>query len=78
MEIKDMELIKKYSSSDNTLAELFKRHQEYEVELEKIDNKSYLTVAEQMKRQEIKKQKLAGKDKIEMLLRKYREKEKQS
>jgi len=78
MERKDMELIGKYSSSDSLLADLFKKHQEYEQELEKIDNKSYLTVAEQMKRQEIKKQKLAGKDKIEMILKKYRELERRS
>jgi hypothetical protein len=76
MEQRDLELIKKFGSTDSALAELYKKHVEYETELEKFDNKSYLTVAEQMQRAEIKKKKLAGKDKIEMLLKKYRQLEK--
>lgn len=76
MEQRDMELIAKFSSQDHTLDELYREHVEYEKELEKLENKSYLTVDEQMERQRIKKQKLVGKDKIEMLLRKYREKDK--
>ncbi len=74
MEHKDLELIKQFSSTDNGLAELFKQHQEFERELEGLDNKSYLTVAEQMKRAEIKKKKLSGKDKIEIILKRYRHK----
>ncbi len=74
MENKDMELIKQFSSTDPVLADLFKQHQEFERELEDLDNKSYLTVAEQMKRAEIKKKKLVGKDKIEMILKRYRQK----
>lgn len=72
MEQRDLELIQKYSSTDKMLAELYKQHQEYENELEKIDNKSYLTTTEQMRRAELKKKKLAGRDKIESILRKYR------
>lgn len=74
MEHKDLELIKKFSATDRVLAELFKQHEEFERELEDLENKSYLTVAEQMKRAEIKKKKLAGKDKIEMILKRYRQK----
>lgn len=73
MEQKDMELIQKFSSQDNALAELYRQHIEFKKELEKLDNKSYLTVADQMYRAEIKKKKLAGKDKIESILRKYRQ-----
>jgi len=74
MEHKDLELIKKFSTTDQVLAELFQQHQKFERELEDLDNKSYLTVTEQMKRAEIKKKKLAGKDRIEMILKKYRQK----
>lgn len=72
MEQKDMELISRFSSQDPELAELFRQHLDFEKELEKIENKSYLTVAEQMRRAEIKKLKLAGKDRIEAILKKYR------
>lgn len=72
MEQRDIELIQKYSSNDNVLANLYKEHLEFERELEHLENKSYLTVTEQMKRAEIKKKKLAGKDKIEAILQKYR------
>ncbi len=74
MEHKDLELIKKFSATDQVLTELFQQHQKFERELEDLDNKSYLTVAEQMKRAEIKKKKLAGKDKIELILKRYRQK----
>jgi len=72
MEHRDLELIKKFSSTDPILADLYKKHMEYEQEIEKLENKSYLTSTEQMRRMELKKQKLAGKDKIEMILQKYR------
>lgn len=73
MEQRDVELIQKFSSSDLALSELYRQHMEFEKELEKLENKSYLTVAEQMRRSEIKKKKLAGKDRIEMILKGYRQ-----
>ncbi len=72
MEQRDLELIHKLGSEDSVLASLYKEHVEFEQELEKLENKSYLSVAEQMKRMEIKKKKLAGKDKMELILKKYR------
>ncbi|MBI2342146.1 MAG: DUF465 domain-containing protein [Deltaproteobacteria bacterium] len=72
MEQRDLELIQKFSSTDKALAELYKQHVEYEESLEKLENKSYLSVGEQMQRAELKKKKLIGKDKLEMILRKYR------
>ena len=72
MEQRDIELIQKHGQQDRELSNLYKRHLEFEQELEKLENKSYLSVAEQMHRAEIKKQKLAGKDKIEAILKKYR------
>ncbi len=75
MEQRDVELIQKFCSQDPALNDLFRQHVEFERELEKLDNKSYLSVDEQMERQKIKKQKLVGKDKIEMILKRYRQKE---
>ncbi len=73
MEKRDIELIQKFVAKDKELSMLYKEHLEYEKELEKLENKSYLTVQEQMERTEIKKKKLVGRDKIEMLLGKYRQ-----
>ena len=65
MEQRDLELIQKFGSGDSVLANLYQQHMELEKELEKLDNKSYLTVDEQMRRADIKKRKLVGKDRIE-------------
>ncbi len=75
MERRDIELIEKHSSSDSVLAKLYKEHLDYERELEKLENKSYLSNDEQLRRAEVKKLKLAGKDKLEMILKKYRSQE---
>lgn len=73
MEQRDLQLIEKFGRSDEVLSNLYKEHLELESELEKLDNKSYLSVNEQMHRAEVKKKKLAGKDRIESILRKYRQ-----
>lgn len=73
MEQRDLELIEKFSQNDKVLADLFKEHKELEHELEKLDNKSYLTVDEQLQRADIKKRKLVGRDRIELLLKRYRQ-----
>ncbi len=72
MERKDLELITKFGSTDPVLSDLYRQHMEFECELEKLDNKSFLTTDEQFYRAELKKKKLAGKDKIERLLSRYR------
>src|SRR3989338_2997074 len=72
MEQRDLELIQKFGSGDSVLANLYQQHMELEKELDKLDNKSYLTVDEQMRRADIKKRKLVGKDRIESILKKYR------
>lgn len=72
MEKNDLLLIEKFRLTDKELDELYKEHCKYEVELEKFNEKSYLTPSDEMERKTIQKKKLAGKDRIEQILRKYR------
>jgi hypothetical protein len=76
MEKQDLELIKKYSTSDQVLANLYDEHLDFEKELEAIENKSYLTPEDEGTLRELKKKKLMGRDKMESILRKYRASEK--
>ena len=78
MEKHDLELIKKYSSSDEVLANLYKEHVDFEEKLEKLEEKSYLTPEDEMKLRDLKKKKLKGRDQMEAILRKYRDAEKHS
>lgn len=72
MERQDLELIQSASRKDKQLAELYKEHIDYERQLAKLDNKLFLTPEEDLKRKELQKKKLLGKDKIEDILRRYR------
>lgn len=78
MEERDLDLIKKYSPKDEVLSNLYEEHLDFEKELEKLENKPYLTPEEEMSLRELKKKKLAGRDKMENILRKYRAVEKSS
>jgi len=72
MEDKDIELIRRLISSDEELKRLWDEHSEFERKLNKYNKKRYLTSQDEIKRREIQKLKLAGKDKIEEILSKYR------
>lgn len=72
MDQRDLELIERYSKGDPVLERLYKEHQNFERQIEKLENKSFLTPNEQVEWKDIKKKKLSGKDKIEAILRKYR------
>lgn len=74
MEHHDLELIQSVANNDRALATLYKEHVSYEKQLAKLDNKLFLTPAEEVLRKELQKKKLVGKDRIENLLKKYRNK----
>lgn len=76
MEKRDMELIEKYGPKDKSLGNLYKEHLDYEKRLDELENRSYLTPEDQFKLKDLKKKKLAGRDQMEAILRKYRAKEK--
>lgn len=51
---------------------LYLQHQKYEKELEKFKDKSFLTEEEKLKEKELKKKKLALKDRMYYLMREYK------
>lgn len=75
MEKRDIELIEEYRASDALLANLYAEHIEFEKVLEKFESKPFLTPDEQVEKARIKKLKLKGRDEIESILQKYREKQ---
>ena len=72
MEKRDWELIQKHIPSDSGLKECVEKHHEYERILEDFNRRLYLTPEEGVERKRIQKLKLAGRDRIETLLKKYR------
>ena len=54
---------------------LFRLPQQHERRLEEFNRRPYLTADETLERKRLQKQKLAGRDKIEQILVKYRQKE---
>ena len=72
MEESDIELIRKLLPNDEELRRLWAEHLDLEKKLDQYNKKRYLSSEEEMKRKEIQKLKLAGKDRIEEILSKYR------
>ncbi len=72
MEKRDLELIQKYSSDDAELKRCMEEHEMYEHKLEEFNRRLYLTPEEEIERKRVQKLKLAGRDRIEVILSKYR------
>lgn len=72
MEEKDRLLIEKHISNDEELKKYVEEHLLLENKLKEFNKKVYLTEDEELQQKKLKKLKLAGRDKIEMILRKYR------
>ncbi len=72
MEKRDLELIQKYFDVDAELKRYVQEHEEFERRLEELNRRLYLTPAEEVERKKIQKLKLAGRDRIEAILAKYR------
>jgi uncharacterized protein len=75
MEKIDLELIEKIREQDPELKKVWDEHHEYERLLEEFNRRPYLTAAEAMERKRLQKMKLAGRDKMEEILARYRQKE---
>ena len=78
MEKEDLELIEQLTGKDPELKKFWDEHLEYERQLEGFNRRPYLTAAETMERKRLQKLKLAGRDRMEQILAKYRQKEKMS
>lgn len=75
MEKTDLELIDELTGKDPELKKFWDEHLEYEKHLEEFNRRPYLTAAETMERKRLQKLKLAGRDRMEQILAKYRRKE---
>ncbi len=75
MERQDLEMIEAWKERDPELKRFVDQHEEYERQLEEFNRRPYLTAAESMERKRLQKLKLAGRDRIEQILAKYRQKE---
>lgn len=72
MEQRDLVLIQEHIVNDAVLESLYKEHVDFERQLEKYNNKPFLTPSEELERKNLQKKKLKGRDMIEDILRKYR------
>jgi hypothetical protein len=75
MEDRDLALIKTWIHQDAELKQRMEEHEEFERRLEEFNRRPYLTAEETLERKRLQKLKLAGRDKIEQILAKYRKKE---
>lgn len=72
MEKRDQEIIQKYVAADPELKKCMEEHEAYERKLEEWNRRVYLSPEEEMERKKVQKLKLAGRDRIETILAKYR------
>ncbi len=75
MERQDLDIIAEWKERDPELKRFVDEHEEYERRLDEFNRRPYLTAAESMERKRLQKLKLAGRDKLEQILAKYRQKE---
>ena len=73
MEEKDQALIEKHINHDEELKRHVLEHRQFEQQLEELAAKHFLTADEELEQKTLKKLKLAGRDRIETILKKYRE-----
>ena len=75
MEQHEVDLITRLVKENTELAELWNAHQEYEKQLARFEGKPYLSPSEDAELKLLKKQKLAGKTRIQAILDKHRKSE---
>ena len=70
--VKDEELMQQLWEKDEEFRQLKEEHTWFHRKVEDLDKKSFLTPTERMQREELKKKKLALKDKMEAIMAAYR------
>ena len=75
MEKQDLEIIQEMMDRDPELKRYVEEHRDFERRLEEFNRRPYLTAEETVERKRLQKLKLAGRDKLERILVKYRQKE---
>ena len=69
----DMDLVQRLSEENPRFRKLHEQHLLFKKQLQKLDDRNYLTPEEDLERKKIQKLKLAGKDEMEDILRDYRQ-----
>ena len=72
MEQRDLELIQQLVSSDPELKQLWDAHKDLQGKLATFTSRLYLTPEEEIEKKKLQKKKLAGRDRMEGILAKYR------
>lgn len=75
MEQHELEMVKRYVNSNADLKALWEEHLRFEKELSRFEGKSFLSPAEELEIKQLKKLKLAGKTKIQLILERVKSKE---
>jgi hypothetical protein len=74
MEKRDEELIERLIPENKELGRLVAEHKEFESQLDELKKRLYLSDEENREKKRIQKLKLAGRDRIEQILRDFRDK----
>jgi len=69
MEEKDQSVVQQLCDENARFRTLYEEHLLFEKQLQKLDQKTYLSAEEEVERKKFQKLKLAGKDEMERLLR---------
>ncbi len=72
MEKRDEELIASLLDKEPELKQLMAQHQELGARVDELTKRPYLTTEEAMEKKRLQKLKLAGRDRIETILARYR------
>ncbi len=72
MDPRDVQLIERLLSQDPELRELWTAHRGFEQELDRLRVQRFLTPEEEIRRKDVQKQKLAGRDRIQAILLQHR------
>ena len=72
MELADRLLVERFVPQNQELQSLVDAHQKFEDEIESIKGRAWLTPEDQQSLRVLKKRKLRGRDRIEEILRGYR------
>lgn len=76
-DMKDEEVMQQLWEENEEFRQLKEEHTWFHRKVEDLDKKSFLTPAERMQREELKKKKLALKDKMEAIIAAYRRRQEQ-
>ena len=72
MEQREEALIRQHADHDQELKALYEEHQQFKRRLESFRDKPYLTTEEELEKKRIQKLKLAQKDRMMVILARYR------